>query len=218
MNTRKLTLAACAVALAFAGVVGSIAVAQQQAGDATKAGAAAPEMKLPPGWTMDDMKAMAEAATPGKMHELLAKEAGAWQGKHQMWMPGGGDPMPGESTTTITPFLDGRFTRIEVSGQMAMGPYTAMGVYGYDNVSKKFVSTWVDNHGTGMTTGEGELSADGKQITWQFSYHCPITKKPAVMRQIETVGSEKTKTLEMFGADPKTGKEFRMMKIEMTKK
>jgi len=133
-------------------------------------------------------------------------------------MPGSTEPMPGESTTTITPILDGRFTRIDVTGKMAMGPYTAVGFYGYDNVVQKFVCTWVDSMGTGMMQGEGELSPDGKQITWKFTYNCPITKKPAVMRQIETVGDAKTKTLDMYGADPKTGKEFHMMKIEMTKK
>jgi hypothetical protein len=31
---------------------------------------AQPEMKLPPGWTEDDMKACMLAATPGKMHEM----------------------------------------------------------------------------------------------------------------------------------------------------
>jgi len=211
MNRQKFLTVGCVVAML--GVV-AIAIAQE----AKTAGAAGEAPQLPPGWTADDMKAMVDAATPGKMHEVLAKEAGTWQGKHQCWMPGSTEPMPGESTTTITPILDGRFTRIDVTGKMAMGPYTAVGFYGYDNVVQKFVCTWVDSMGTGMMQGEGELSPDGKQITWKFTYNCPITKKPAVMRQIETVGDAKTKTLDMYGADPKTGKEFHMMKIEMTKK
>ena len=115
--------------------------------------------------------------------------------------------------------MDGRYTRVEVAGEMpGMGPYNGFGVYGFDNVSQKFVCTWLDNHSTGMMTGEGDLSADGKQITWNFKYNCPITKKPTVMRQIESVGGGNTKTLEMHGPDPKSGKEFKMMEIEMTKK
>jgi hypothetical protein len=69
-----------------------------------------------------------------------------------------------------------------------------------------------------MMIGNGELSRDGKTLTWKFTYNCPITKKPAVMQQVETVTGPKTKTLEMVGADPKSGKQFKMMSIELTKK
>ena len=181
-----------------------------------------PEMKLPPGWTEEDMKACMIAGTPGKMHALLTQDAGTWQGEQTMWMSPGApeaQPMTSPVTSTITPIMDGRYTKVEVAGEMpGMGPYNGLGMYGFDNVSQKFVCTWVDNHSTGMMNGEGVLSADGKQITWKFTFNCPITKKPAVMRQIESVGGGNTKTLVMHGADPKSGKEFKMMEIEMTKK
>jgi hypothetical protein len=66
-------------------------------------------------------------------------------------------------------------------------------------------------------TGTGDLSSDGKTITWNFLYNCPIAKKPVAMREIETTDGN-SKTLEMFGADPKSGKEYKMMRIELTKK
>ena len=37
------------------------------------------------------------------------------------------------------------------------------------------------------------------------------------MREVETITGPNTKTLEMFGTDPKSGKEFKMMSIELTK-
>ena len=88
----------------------------------------------------------------------------------------------------------------------------------YDNVSKEFVSSWIDNHSTGIMNGKGELSADGKTLTWKFTFNCPITQKPAVLREVETITGPNTKTLEMFGAEPKSGKVFKMMSIELTKK
>jgi hypothetical protein len=177
------------------------------------------EFKLPPGWTEEDVQAMMAAATPGKMHEHLAKDVGVWHGKHTMWMAPGTDPIKSESTSKVTKMLDGRFTKLEVEGEIpGMGPFHAVSITGFDNVAQKFTSTWIDNHGTGMMNGTGELSPDGKTLTWKFTYNCPIAKKPVVMRQIETVTGSKTKTLEMFGADPKSGKEFKMMTIELTKK
>lgn len=174
---------------------------------------------LPPGWTAADMQAVNDAATPGKMHEHLAKDVGVWHGKNTMWMSPGAEPVQSESTSTITPLMDGRFTKLEVKGEMpGMGPFQAIGITGFDNVAQRFVSTWIDNHGTGMMNGTGELSRDGKTLTWKFSYNCPVTKKPAVMRQVETTTGPKTKTLEMFAAEPKSGKVYKMMSIELSKK
>ena len=38
------------------------------------------------------------------------------------------------------------------------------------------------------------------------------------MRQVEKTTGPDTKTLEMFGPDPKSGKEYKMMTIELTRK
>jgi hypothetical protein len=180
--------------------------------------AAKPEVKLPPGWTEADLKAFMDAATPGDMHKLLVADAGTWQGKNTMWMAPGADPIETEATTIITPILDGRFTRLEMKGEMpGMGPYHGLAVQGYDNIEQKFISTWIDNHSTSMAHGEGELSKDGKTLTWTFTCNCPLTKKPMTMRQIETTTGPGSKTIEMFGAEPKTGVEYKMMRIELTK-
>lgn len=175
---------------------------------------------LPPGWTVEDMQAMMAAGTPGKMHKHLAQHVGEWGGATSMWMgPGGGAPMSSDCTYSVTPMMDGRYIRGEMKGDMpGMGPYHGFGVTGYDNVAQQFVSTWIDNHSTGIMHGVGKLSPDGKTLTWKYTYHCPLTKKPTVMRQIETITGPGTKTLDMFGADPKTGKEYKMMRIEFKKK
>jgi hypothetical protein len=198
-------------------VVGSIALAAPEKKEAKPA--AQPEMKLPPGWTDADMKAGMDAATPGKMHEHLARDVGVWQGKNTMWMYPGADPMTSDCTFTISAMMGGRYTKCDMAGEMpGMGPYSGLGISGFDNVSQKFVTTWIDNMGTGILTGTGELSRDGKTMTWNFTYNCPIAKKPVTMRQIDKETAPGKKTMEMFGPDPKTGKEFKMMHIEYTKK
>ena len=98
-----------------------------------------------------------------------------------------------------------------------MGPYKGFGIYGFDNVSQKLISIWLDNHSTGIMKGEGKQSSDGKTTTWKFSFNCPITKKPAVMREVETITGPNTKTLEMFAEDPNSGEEYKMMSVELTR-
>ena len=215
MSSKKL------FALLFAAAVGLAAVGRFAIADAAKeakAPATPAEMKLPPGWTMEDMQACMLAGTPGKMQQHLVKGAGVWNGKTTMYMPGA-EPQTGECVSTSTPMMEGRFLKCEIKGDMpGMGAYEGLGLYGYDNTAKKFVSTWVDNQSTGLMQGTGELSEDGKVLTWKYTFSCPVTKKPAIMREVETVTGENTKQLEMFCPDPKTGKEMKMMTIEFTKK
>jgi hypothetical protein len=180
--------------------------------------AAQQEPKLPPGWTKEDFAAFIAAATPGKMHEHLKQDVGVWNGKNTMWMGPGAEPVVTDATTTVTALYDGRFIRAEIKGEMpGMGPYDGLMISGYDNITQKFVSTWIDNVSTSMAQGEGELSKDGKTLTWTFTCNCPLNKKPMTMRQVETITGPGKKTLEMFGPEPKSGKEYQMMRIELTK-
>jgi len=208
---RKLTVGVLFVAAGI--VIGSIAVA-----DDVKS-TAKPQFQPPPGWTQEEMKSCMAACIPGKMHEHLAKGVGEWQGKSTMWMYPGAQPASSECTSTVTPMLDGRFIKVEYKGEMpGMGAYSGFGLYGFDNVAQKFVSTWIDSCGTGMASGAGELSPDGKTLTITRTYNCPLTKKPVSMREVETITGPNTKTLEITGTDPKSGKEFKMLSVEFTKK
>lgn len=224
MNVRTWFAPGLFAAACVALLVCSLAWAQEKAPDKkepAQAGAALnpADFKLPPGWTPEDVQKMMAAGTIGEMQKLLASGQGEWAGKSTMWMFPGSEPIACENVSTVTSLMDGRYTRVEVKGEIpGMGPYHGIGVYGYDNVSKKFVASWIDNHGTGIMQGTGELSKDQKTLTWDYSCSCPLTGKPTKMREVETFLSDNSRRLEMWGADPKSGKEFKMMQIEMTRK
>ncbi|MFM9995327.1 MAG: DUF1579 domain-containing protein [Phycisphaerales bacterium] len=224
------------VAVAGMALVGALAVAQvssQPAKDPKPAAPAKPATQpavqpagkppadaaqLPPGMSEADMQACMAAATPGEQHTHLAKGVGIWHGKSQMWMTPDAPAVPSECTSTVTSFMDGRFTKVEVAGEIpGMGPFNGFGINGYDNVAQKFQSTWIDNCGTGIMTGTGKLAADGKSMTWNYAFNCPITKKPANMRHVETYTGADTMTLQIFAAEPHSGKEYKMMETAFTR-
>ena len=176
------------------------------------------EMKLPPGMTMEDMAACMAAATPGAQHKVLAQSIGTWTGQCKMWMAEGMEPTVSECTANYSSLMEGRYTKCEVSGSTPMGPFVGLGTYAFDNVAQKYQSTWLDNCGTGIGTGTGELSADGKTMTWTYTFNCPIRKGPTTMRQVEKSTGPNAMTVEMYGSDPKTNKEFKMMEIAYTRK
>jgi hypothetical protein len=218
MFAKKLSLATFGIVGVAAITSFVIAAAPEDKKPAAGAAASAAEAQLPPGWTPEDMQACMAAATPGEKQKLLTDQAGTWTGKTKMEMPDG-KVETADCTCTVTPLIGGRYTRCEFKGDMpGMGPFEGIGVYGYDNVSKQYVSSWIDSNSTGVMQGTGELSADGKTITWNYTFSCPITKKPAPMREVETITGPNTKRLEMFGKDPKTNVESKMMTIELTKK
>ncbi len=178
--------------------------------------------ELPPGMTEEDMEHMMvciAAATPGEMHYYLTESVGVWQGKTTMWMNPEAEAVKSECTSTITSMMDGRFIKCETAGEMpGMGSFNGFGVYGFDNVSQEFQSTWMDNFGTGMATGKGELSSDGKTLTWTFTYNCPITKKPITFRQVDRRTGKDTSTMQMYMTDLKSGKEFKTFEVALTRK
>ncbi len=98
-----------------------------------------------------------------------------------------------------------------------MGPFTGLGFNGYDNTAQKYVSIWLDNTNTGIMTGNGTMSSDGSTLTWNYNYTCPITKKASVMREVEHFTGDNSMTMEMFGPDPKSGKEYKMMHIDLSR-
>ena len=194
MKNQKIIVPVCISVVGLLAAVGSLAMGDPSK-DLKPAGQPT-DMQLPPGWTPEDMQACMVAATPGSQHQMLASGAGSWSGKSQMWMAPGMPAMNTENTCTVTPIMDGRYVRTEFAGDMpGMGPFTGLGINGFDNVSKKFVGTWIDNMGTGMMAGTGEASADGKVITWTFALNCPLTGKHTVMRGIDTITGPKTRTL-----------------------
>jgi hypothetical protein len=178
-----------------------------------------PEMKLPDGWTMEDMQKCMMAGEPGDQHKFLAKLVGTWNAETKMWMGPGSDPMTSQGTWTMTSMYDGRYIKTDVDGDVpGMGKFVGMGITGFDNVSQEFVGSWIDSHSSGILPGKAKLSADNKTMEWTYAYNCPLTKKASTFRHIEHFKGDNAMTVEMFGIDPKSNKEYKMMHVELTKK
>ena len=58
--------------------------------------------------------------------------------------------------------LGGRFLEERVQSSFMGQPFSGIGYTGYDNVKKKYVSTWMDNMGTMIMVMEGTPDPAGK--------------------------------------------------------
>lgn len=167
-----------------------------------------------------DEKAMMElwkqAATPGEPHKLFASLAGNWTTTTKEWMEPGKPPTESTGTAEMKMLLDGRFLYQEYNAQMMGQPFSGVGIDAYDNMTKKYMTAWIDTMGTGIFMMEGTASADGKTITLKGSHPEPGGGK-MTHRAVWKVVDNNTQTFDMYGAHH-GGKEMKVLEIAYTRK
>jgi len=167
-----------------------------------------------------DMQAMMDVykklGTPSAPHKVLASMAGSWNTKTKFWTEPNKPPMESTGVCQQEMILDGRFLQQEFTGEMMGRAFTGIGITGYDNHTKKYVSTWMDSMGTAILFFEGTARANGKIITQQSRYDDPI-KGPTKWRSVTKIVDDNTHLFEMYETD-KRGKEVKMMEITYTRK
>ncbi|MGQ0810383.1 MAG: DUF1579 domain-containing protein [Nitrospiraceae bacterium] len=162
------------------------------------------------------MEAYQKLATPGEQHKQLAGLAGSWTTKTKEWMEPGKPPTESSGTVEMKMVLDGRFLQQEFTGEMMGHPYSGIGTSGYDNLRKRYVSTWMDTMGTGVFVMEGTGSTDGKTITLK-GQHAELGGGQMSHRAIWKLVDANTQIFEMYGTHGH-GKEMKMMEITYNRK
>jgi len=167
-----------------------------------------------------DQQAMMEVwkklAMPGEPHKLFAGLAGSWTTTTKEWMEPGKPPTESTGTAEMKMLLDGRFLYQEYNSRMMGQPYSGIGIDAYDNMTKKYVTAWMDSMGTGIFMMEGTASADGKTITLKGSHPEPGGGK-MTHRAVRKIVDNNSQTFDMYGAHH-GGKEMKMLEITYTRK
>ncbi len=167
-----------------------------------------------------DPQAMMEVyknlATPGEPHKQLASLAGSWTTKTKSWMEPNKPPTESTGACEEKLLLDGRFLQQECTGEMMGQPFTGVGVTGYDNYTKKYVSTWMDSMGTGIFVMEGTGSPDGKTVKLKGGHQDPIEGRMEHQAVWKVVDAN-TQVFELYGTG-KHSKNMKMMEITYKRK
>lgn len=172
------------------------------------------------------MAQMMELAKPGENHKLLADLVGTWNYTVKMWMSPDPDAKPTESKGVAVrkAAMDGRYFIVDVTGKMQMPgkdgkpkemTFKGMGTDGYDNVKKKFVSSWIDNMGTGIMNAEGTYDPAAKAFTYTSEYE-QIPGMVTKIREVIKITDKDHHTFEWY--EDHGGKETKTMEINYTRK
>ena len=163
------------------------------------------------------MKAFMDYMTPGKEHQMLAKQTGDWNYDLQLWMDPAAPPVTAKGTATFEMILGGRYQLSKQSSEMMGMIFNGINIIGYDNAKKVFLDTWIDNMGTGMMYAEGTYDEVTKIVTYKGKSVDPMSGKDEEFRQTIKYVDDNNCILEMFMMG-KDGKEFKSMETKYTRK
>jgi hypothetical protein len=163
------------------------------------------------------MKAWQNFMTPGDMQKMLAKSDGVWNEEVTMWMDPGQPSQKSTATCTNKMVLNGLYQESVHKGTMMGMPFEGHGTVGYDNAKKVFVSSWIDNMGSGIMNAEGTWDNATKSLVMKGKTTDPLTGKDKDFREVMKFTDDNNQTMEMYGAGP-DGKEMKMMEIKFTRK
>lgn len=163
-----------------------------------------------------EMKAWQDFMTPGEMHKMMAADNGVWNTEMTMWMKPGTDPIKSTGTSTNSMILGGRYQQGMFKGDFMGMPMEGISTLGYDNAKKMFVSTWIDNMGSGVMYMEGTYDAKTKAIKFNGKQTDPMTNTDMMIKETFTFMDSNTQKMEMFNIVD--GKEVKMMEIVFKRK
>lgn len=158
-----------------------------------------------------------EFMSPGPGHQALASKVGNWNMTVRMFMAPGGPASESTGKSSVQWILDGRYLEDKTTGDFNGQTFQGQGLTGYDNLKKKYVSTWIDNMGTGVLYGEGDYDS----ATRTFSY---VSEGPDLMFRNAYVPTRNTEhwidsdhwVMQSFAPDGE-GKEYLAMEIAYTR-
>ncbi len=164
----------------------------------------------------EQMQAWMKASQPGQNHKYLEPMAGTWDVTTRMWAAPGAQPSESKATSEHKLMFDGRFLHQTFKGTFMNMPFEGLGLWGYDNMKKMYVSSWIDNSSTTIMTTWGSADDSGKVFTFNGEYTEPSGKTQKMKEIIRVEGPDKH-VMEMYTPGP-DGKEFKSMELVYTRK
>jgi hypothetical protein len=114
--------------------------------------------------------------------------------------------------------MGGRYIRHHWKGAFAGMPFEGEGTEAYDNTAKQYMSTWIDNMGTGMMMSTGTCDDAGKVCTMTGDMVDPMSGQKISMKSVITWTDDNHFKNEMYMKDPASGSEMKTMEIAASRK
>ena len=153
-------------------------------------------------------------AKPGPEHQVLAGMAGTFDAKVTIFA-GPDKTIESKGTIKRQMVLDGRYLKEDYEGDFFGASFKGMGITGYDQNQKKYVSTWIDTMSTGITSSTGTYDAATKTLSSTGEDFDAEAGRKVKIRDVLKIVSNDEQQSEMYREVG--GKEVKVMEIRFTR-
>jgi hypothetical protein len=136
---------------------------------------------------------------------------GTWEGEVTSYWNDPAKPEKSKGTATYKTIFNGLYQEGIHTGNMGEMPFEGRSLTAYDNAKKVWISTWIDNMGSGVMRLEGTYDVNTKTMTLKGTSVDPVSGKDSEVREVVTFIDDNTQKMEMYCNQG--GKEVKMMEI-----
>src|SRR5690606_7205340 len=152
------------------------------------------------------MQKWKDAATPGAPHAVLKSMVGNWKYTSKMWHSSDSVPEESSGRSKFKMVLGGRFLTNETKGKAMGQAFEGIGYTGYNNMTKKYETFWMDNMSTATMHGTGSFDEATKTLTDVGEFSCPMREGPQKYRSELKIIDKNNMIFTMYMPDMATGK------------
>lgn len=166
--------------------------------------------------TTAQARALENAMTPGEGQKHLESMIGTFNVAIRTWVDPSRAPIESSATSVSSWVLGERYVQMMLAGDLQGQAFNGIGYIGFDNVSKQYQATWMDNGSTGMIWYQGGFDATGKAATMKASVPDALTGKPSPVELRMKVNDDGSHVTELWGKGLGS-KMFKMMELRYTR-
>jgi hypothetical protein len=157
------------------------------------------------------LDAWTRAWTPGEAHRRLASRAGFWKLTTRTWSDPSEEPVVTETTAVREMVLSGHCLQEKVLGEVQGLQFQSLGYLGYDNVTRRWWSLWMDTLSTAPVFTTGTDDPDATVLALTGEYADPLTGRSRPVRTVIRFVDYDTERFEWY--EIRDGQEVKTMDI-----
>lgn len=146
-------------------------------------------------------------ATSTEPHDNLATLVGQWAATTKFTDAA---PLSESGNVEVKTILGGKFIWMETKGSTGTGSFTKVKIVGYDNIDRKYQTTWMSDQQNDMIQLKG-VSDSGKMFTFLGGYH-DAEGKAMILRAVLTITDKDHFAWECFRME-QNGKPTKILEV-----
>ncbi|KAF0151374.1 MAG: hypothetical protein FD143_2042 [Ignavibacteria bacterium] len=159
------------------------------------------------------MKKWQDYMTPSAAHKQFEKICGTWNAEIIQYM--GGQETKAEGKAVFEMILGGRYMKSSFNSTIMGMPMEGFGLDAYDNLTKEYISIWLDNMGTGVLYMKGKYDDAAMSMIYNGEMVDPMTGNNVKIRTVTTYHNDNKMIFDMFTGEGT--KETKSMTVTYTR-